>query len=215
MNPEQIPPESGTLPPAKSGFAREALEFIWETAKVVLVSLLIILPVRYFLIQPFFVKGSSMVPNFHDKEYILVDKWTYRLGRPERGDVIIFKYPGDPKEYFIKRILALPGESILVNNNQVTVYNARYPDGFVVNESGYLPKTNPTYCGSNTTWCGQRIMLKDNEYYVLGDNREHSSDSRFFGPVNRSYFSGMAWLRLWPFNSINHIPRTEYPPVVQ
>jgi signal peptidase I len=200
----------------ESRFTSELFEFVWETAKVVLLSLIIILPIRFYLIQPFFVKGSSMVPNFHDKEYILVDKWTYRLGRPERGDVIIFKYPGNPKEYFIKRIIGLPGESVLVgNNNTVVVYNDRYPDGFVVNEKGYLPTTNPTFCGSNTTWCGLKVTLKADEFYVMGDNREHSSDSRFFGPVNKSFFAGMAWLRLYPFNKISFIPRTQYPPVVQ
>ena len=199
-----------------SGVMNELFEFIWETAKVVLLSLIIILPVRYYLIQPFFVKGSSMVPNFHDKEYVLVDKWTYRLGAPERGDVIVFRYPDNPKEYFIKRIIGLPGETVVAgNNNSVVVYNARYPDGFTVFEKGYLPETNPTYCGSNTTYCGTRVTLADQEYYVMGDNREHSSDSRFFGPVNISYFAGMAWLRLWPLDKISFIPRTQYPPIVQ
>jgi len=194
----------------------EFFEFIWETAKVVFISLLIILPVRYFLIQPFFVKGSSMVPNFQDKQYILVDKWTYRLGSPERGDVVIFRYPGDPSEYFIKRIIGLPGETVLAgNDNTVTIFNSRYPDGFVLNEKGYLPASNPTYCGANTTYCGVKVTLKDNEYFMMGDNREHSSDSRFFGPVNISYFAGMAWLRLWPLDQINLIPRTQYPPVVE
>lgn len=200
----------------KSRIGAEIFEFVWETAKVVLVSLIIILPIRFYLIQPFFVKGSSMVPNFHDKEYILVDKWTYRLGRPERGDVVIFRYPGNPQEYFIKRIIGLPGETVLAgNNNSVVIYNQRYPDGFVVNEKGYLPATNPTYCGQNTTWCGTKVTLKTDEYFMMGDNREHSSDSRFFGPVNISYFAGMAWLRLWPLNEISFIPRTQYPPVVQ
>lgn len=197
------------------GVLGEAFEFIWETFKVILISLIIILPIRYFLIQPFFVKGQSMFPNFHDKEYILVDKWTYRLGRPERGDVIIFRYPNNPQEYFIKRILALPGESIQVGDNTVTVFNSRYPGGFAVNESAYLPKANPTYCTGNNTWCGRRVTLEADDYFVMGDNREHSSDSRFFGPVNRSFFAGLAWLRLWPLDRIGFIPRTEYPPVVQ
>jgi len=209
---------SPTAAPEKkqSGVMSELFEFVWETAKVVLLSLIIILPVRYYLIQPFFVKGSSMVPNFHDKEYILVDKWTYKLGAPQRGDVIIFRYPDNPKEYFIKRILGLPGETIVAgNNNEVVVYNDRYREGFTVFEKGYLPETNPTYCGTNTTYCGTRVTLGEDEYYVMGDNREHSSDSRFFGPVHISYFAGMAWLRLWPLDKISFIPRTQYPPIVQ
>lgn len=214
MEPQNTPPAS-PHPEARSGFLSEAFEFIWETAKVVLISLVIILPVRYFLIQPFFVKGSSMVPNFHDKEYILVDKWTYRLGRPERGDVIIFRYPVNPQEYFIKRIIGLPGERVLANNNTITIFNDRYPNGFVLNEKGYLPDANPTSCGGNTTFCGRIITLKPTEYFVMGDNREHSSDSRFFGPVDQSFFAGMAWLRLWPLDEISFIPRTTYPPVIK
>ena len=213
-NTKQVVPETEQ----KGGWASEAFEFVWETAKVVILSLVIILPVRYYLIQPFFVKGSSMVPNFHDKEYILVDKWTYKLGRPERGDVIIFKYPNNPQEYFIKRIIGLPGETMLVpGDNTVHIFNDRYPKGFTLNEKGYLPDSNHTYCsGGVTTWCGTKVTMKPGEYFVLGDNREHSSDGRFFGPVNQDqFFSGMAWLRLWPFNEISFIPRTEYPPVVQ
>lgn len=196
--------------------ASEAVEFVWEVVKVVIVSLIIILPVRAYVIQPYFVKGSSMVPNFHDKEYVLVNKWTYRLGRPERGDVIIFKYPGNPKEYFIKRIIALPGESVLVNNNTVTIYNERYPEGFVLSETGYLPRENPTFCPGATVFCGTKVTLQPDFYFVMGDNREHSSDSRVFGPVNKAqFFSGLAWLRLWPLDKMAFIPRTDYPPVVR
>jgi len=214
--PAPVTPEPKKEEKKPSGAMGEIFEFVWETAKVVLLSLIIILPVRYYLIQPFFVKGSSMVPNFHDKEYILVDKWTYKLGAPERGDVIIFRYPQNPKEYFIKRILGLPGETVVAGeNNSVVVYNDRYPDGFTVFEKGYLPETNPTYCGTNTAFCGTRVTLGEDEYYVMGDNREHSSDSRFFGPVNISYFAGLAWLRLWPLDKISFIPRTEFPPIVQ
>ena len=199
----------------KAGFVREVSEFIWETLKVVIVALVIILPIRYFLVQPFFVKGSSMVPNFHDQEYILVDKWSYRLGRPQRGDVVIFKYPSDPSQYFIKRIIGLPGETVLIpGDNTVHIFNDRYPNGFILNETSYLPTDNHTYCTGQTPWCARKIVLNAGDYFMMGDNREHSSDSRFFGPVNQSqFFSGMAWLRLWPLNEINFIPRTDYPPV--
>lgn len=210
-------PTTKLEPENPQGFLGEAFEFVWETLKVVLVAMVIILPVRYFLIQPFFVKGSSMVPNFHDKEYILVDKWTYRLGRPERGDVIIFKYPNNPKEYFIKRIIGLPGETVLAgNDNTVRIFNSAFPDGFVLPEATYLPKENPTYCLTETIYCNRRVELGDDQYFVMGDNREHSSDSRVFGPVDKSqFFSGLAWLRLWPLNDISFIPRTEYPQNLQ
>lgn len=202
-------------PKHEEGFLHELTEFVWETVKVVLISLVIIVPVRYYLIQPFFVKGSSMVPNFHDQDYVLVDKWTYRLGRPDRGDVIVFKYPNDPSEYFIKRIIGLPGETVLVGgDNTVRIFNGQYPAGFLLNESVYLPKENHTYCNPTYTspqWCGQKVTLKPGQYFVMGDNREHSSDGRYFGPVDqKQFFSGMAWLRLWPLNKIGFIPRVQY-----
>jgi len=203
--------------PKRGRFFSEAFEFVWETLKVVIIALVIILPVRYFLVQPFFVKGSSMVPNFHDKEYILVDKWTYKLGQPARGDVIVFKAPTNPQEYFIKRIIGLPGESVLVSNNTITVYNTRYPDGFVLDESSYHADTEEfaTLCSGTTSWCGQKVTLNDDQLFVLGDNRKHSSDGRAFGPITYESIAGMAWLRLWPLNEIGFIPRTDYPPVTQ
>jgi signal peptidase I len=215
---DQLPTNMQSPEPVlQRGWGSEAIDFIWETAKVVLVSLAIILPVRYYLIQPFFVQGSSMVPNFENHQYILVDKWTYELGRPERGDVIVFKYPGDPSEYFIKRIIGLPGETIFIpGDNTIHIFNDRYPNGFILDERSYLPASNPTYCSGNSTWCGRKVTLGPDEYFVMGDNREHSSDSRFFGPVDRAqFFSGLAWLRLWPLNQIGFIPQVQYPPVAQ
>lgn len=188
--------------------ASEIFEFIWETAKVVIVALLIILPVRYYLIQPFFVKGQSMFPNFHDKEYILVDKWTYRTAKPQRGDVIVFRAPNNPKDFFIKRILALPGERVVIRNNSVRIFNAEFPDGFTLDERVYLPESHIT---SGTV---DRI-LEEEEFFVMGDNRQHSSDSRAFGPVMKEAFAGVAWLRLWPLDRITFIDRTVFPPVIE
>jgi len=179
--------------------------FIWETVKVVIISLAIIIPVRYYLIQPFFVRGDSMKPNFQDKDYILVDKLDYRLNKPERGDVIVFRYPLDPKEYFIKRIIALPEETINIQANTVTIYNTQNPEGFVLDES-YLPETQETV-GT------MRVKLDANEYFVMGDNRLFSSDSRRWGPLNRSYIAGRGWLRLWPLNKIEIINDVQYSPV--
>ena len=216
-NPVTPSPKASEPEASRGGFLSEAFEFVWETLKVVLIALVIILPVRYYLIQPFFVKGSSMFPNFHDKEYILVDKWTYKLGRAERGDVIVFKSPTNPKEYFIKRIIGLPGETVLVKDNTVTIYNTRYPDGFVLSEAPYLAQTDDyaTLCSGTTSFCGEKVTLGEQQYFVLGDNRKHSSDGRVFGPISFDSIAGMAWLRLWPLNNVDFIPRTEYPPVVR
>ncbi len=196
-----MPEETSELRPSEEFFA-----FAWETLKIVFISLAIIIPIRYYLIQPFFVKGQSMEPDFHDKDYILVDKLSYRFSPPQRGDVIVFRYPRDPREYFIKRIIALPGETVEIKNNRIMVYNVQFPDGFIVDESGYLPRDEETRGAL-------REKLDDDDYFVLGDNRLHSSDSRTWGLLHRSYVSGRAWLRLWPLDQILAIPRVTYAPV--
>ncbi len=188
----------------RHGISDELTTFVWETIKVILLSLAIILPIRYYLVQPFFVKGQSMESNFQDKDYILVDKLGYRLTPPQRGDVIVFRYPLQPSEYFIKRIIGLPGETVEVKNNKVIISNSNNPQGFVLDEKWYLDSFQETRGAL-------RVQLGDTEYFVLGDNRLHSSDSRIWGPLDISFISGRAWLRLWPLNQILHIPRITYP----
>jgi signal peptidase I len=168
--------------------------FIWEFAKVAAISLAIIIPVRYFLIQPFYVKGASMEPNFHDKEYLIINEIGYRFDQPKRGEVVVFRYPKDPQEYFIKRIIGLPEESIMIKDGQVTVYNSEHQDGFVLNEE-YLGKGTPTVASSE-----EKIVLGANEYFVMGDNRTASLDSRVFGPLDRSFIIGRVWWRGWPLS---------------
>lgn len=182
----------------------EVVAFIWEVCKIVLISLAIIIPIRYYLVQPFFVNGHSMDPNFHDKDYILVDKLGYRLNPPKRGDVIVLKYPEDPSEYFIKRIIGLPGETITVKSSTVTIFNKQNPDGFALDEKIYLPD-------GVTTPGDLTYRLDENEYFVMGDNRPNSSDSRRWGPLHESFISGRAWIRLWPFDVLGGIPRVTYP----
>lgn len=180
----------------------EILAFVWETIKVVVISLAIILPIRYYLVQPFFVKGASMEPNFEDGDYLLVDELSYRFSMPERGDVVIFRYPLDPSQFFIKRIIGLPGETIEIKDNTVKIYNKKKPNGFVLDES-YLAPDQKTL--GDTT-----IKIDDNEYFVLGDNRLQSSDSRRWGLVNQSLITGKAFLRPWPFTKTIRIPSIVY-----
>ncbi|OGN01437.1 MAG: signal peptidase I [Candidatus Yanofskybacteria bacterium RIFCSPLOWO2_02_FULL_43_10] len=179
--------EQPQIPSAKS----EVLAFVWETIKVVVISLAIILPIRYYLVQPFFVKGASMEPNFEDGDYLLVNEISYRFSAPERGDVVIFRYPVDPSQFFIKRIIGLPDETVEIKGNTIMIYNKDKPGGFVLDES-YLDSEQKTLGNSI-------IKLDDNEYFVLGDNRLQSSDSRRWGPVNKSLITGKAFLRPWPF----------------
>jgi signal peptidase I len=167
--------------------------FIWEIIKIVIISLAIIIPIRYYLVQPFFVRGASMEPNFDNGEYLVVDEISYRFKEPGRGEVIVFKFPRDPSQYYIKRIIGLPGETVEIRDHQVIIYNQEFPEGIVLDESFYL--TN-----GQTTWGNVKIKLNEDEYFVLGDNRSASSDSRQWGALPREYIIGRVWIRAWPFD---------------
>ncbi len=172
-------------------------EFVIEIIKVVIISLAIIIPVRYFLIQPFYVKGASMEPNFHDHEYLIINEISYRFSEPQRGDIVVFRYPKDPSQYFIKRIIGLPGEKIKIKDNKVYIYNEKYPNGLELNEEVYLTEEE------NTPNLGKtEFILEQGEYFVMGDNRESSLDSRRFGSVPRRLIIGKAWIRGWPFDKV-------------
>lgn len=179
--------------------------FVWEITKVVAISLAIILPVRYFLIQPFYVKGASMEPNFHDHEYLIIDELSYRFSNPERGQVVVFRYPRNPQEYFIKRVVGLPGEQVQIKNGQVTIFNAEHPEGFTINEE-YLSNDFITFDSSDV-----KVSVGADEYFVLGDNRTASKDSRSFGPVNRSFITGKVLFRGWPIDEITVFNKDYWP----
>lgn len=181
---------------------QEALAFIWETVKVVVISLAIIIPIRYFLVQPFFVKGASMETTFEDGNYILIDEISYRFRDPERGEVVVFRFPEDKTQFFIKRIVGLPEETVEIKNDQVIIHNKQHPEGFALNES-YLSDGQHTIGDF-------RFKLDDNEYFVLGDNRLRSSDSRRWGPLNRSLITGRVFLRAWPLNEFSTVPDVNY-----
>ncbi len=178
--------------------------FILELIQVVIISFLIILPIRYFLIQPFYVQGASMEPNFYNDEYLIVDEISYTFREPRRGEIIVFRYPKNPQEYFIKRIIGLPGETVQIKDGKVIIYNAEHPQGTTLKE-GYLKPGMRTNSTSE-----EKIELGPNEFFVLGDNRNASKDSRFFGPVNRSFIIGRVFLRGWPFNRIDVFKVPQY-----
>lgn len=169
-------------------FVAEIAAFVWEILKIVVISLLIIIPIRFFVIQPFFVRGESMSPTFHNGEYLIVDEISYRVGEPQRGDVAVFRFPRDTRQHYIKRIVGLPGETVAIQNGVVTIYNRENPAGEVL-EEGYLVENTP---GS------VEVRLDENEYFVMGDNRDASSDSRRWGAVPEHLLIGKVWLRAWP-----------------
>lgn len=168
----------------------------FETIKVVVISFAIILPIRYFLIQPFYVEGASMEPSFHSKEYLIIDELTYRLSDPQRGDVAVMRYPREPKQFFIKRIIGLPGERIELINGTVYVNSTSLAEEYVPEDA------------SDDSMA--EITLDSDEYFMLGDNRGNSLDSRVFGPVKRKYLIGRAWIRGWPIHRISVFGAPQY-----
>lgn len=190
--------ETNTTPtpvPATPGPAQKEGSF-WDLLKFALITLLIVLPIRLFIAQPFVVSGSSMFPTFHDADYLIVDELSYLVGDPKRDDVVIFKYPYDQRKYFIKRVIGLPGETVEVDDGVVTIFNDEHLEGLVLEEP-YVAKPYDS---------DKRMTLKDDEYFVMGDNRGASSDSRAWGPVHRNFMVGRAFLRLFPASSIGLLP---------
>lgn len=178
--------------------------YVFELVKVVVISLAIIIPIRYYLIQPFYVKGASMEPNFYDQEYLIIDEISYRFHAPARGDIVVFRYPRNPEEFFIKRVIGLPGERVQVKDGFVYIYNQEHKDGIELPEK-YLSADLRTYAlNEEITTLGQ------SEYYVLGDNRNSSKDSRSFGAVDKKFITGRVLLRGWPFNRIDVFSAPEY-----
>jgi len=177
------------------------LLFIIEVLQIVIISCAIIIPIRYFLVQPFYVKGASMEPNFYDHEYLIIDELSYRFRQPERGEIIVFRYPRDPSQFFIKRVIGLPGETIEVNGGHVLLSNTEHPNGLVLDEP---------YLSGVETLGKDRVTLTDSEYFVMGDNRGESLDSRSFGPIHESDIVGRVWVRGLPLSRISQFPLPVY-----
>ena len=196
--------QPNTEAPETSKKSSSAVAFFFELIQVAAVSLAIIIPVRYFLIQPFYVKGASMEPNFYDHEYLIIDELSYRFNTPQRGDVVVFRYPLDPKQFFIKRVIGLPGETVETTADGVKVYNTEHPNGFELKEDTYLSSDLPPSPVQRT------VTLKSGEYFIMGDNRPSSLDSRYFGPIKRSDIVGRVWLRGWPFDRWKIFERPTY-----
>ncbi len=200
--PETEPQSNQEMPELKTKSRQGALAFIWETIKIVVISLAIIIPIRYYLVQPFFVKGASMEANFEDGNYILIDEISYQFRGPTRGEVVVFRFPEDKTQFFIKRIIGLPEETVEIKNDKVIIHNKQHPEGFVLQEK-YLS------AGQHTLG-DLRIKLDPNEYFVMGDNRLRSFDSRSWGPVNRALITGRVFFRVWPVSGLGGIQAGNY-----
>jgi signal peptidase I len=176
--------------------------FFLDFVETIVIALAIFVVVYRFLFQPHQVKGNSMFDNYHDGEYLLTDKISYRFKVPERDDVIVFKAPTNEDYDYIKRLIGLPGDQVMIKENRV------YVNGQLLDESGYLSPNILTRPGSYAKE-GLTITVPQKAYFVMGDNRENSSDSRDWGPVPEENIVGRAWIRYWPLNKLGVIDK--YP----
>lgn len=177
------------------------LSFLFEIIKIVLLALVIVIPIRYFVFQPFIVKGLSMTPAFHDGDYLIIDEFSYRFKEPQRGEVIVFKYPQDLSQRFIKRIVGLPQEKVELRNEQIIITD-KFGETTVLDESNYLLSQG---------WLGEmEVNLGEDEYFILGDNRAHSFDSRKWGPLSKEHIIGRVLLRAWPPKAMAYFAAPSY-----
>ncbi len=173
-----------------------------EVLEVAVIAVVAVFIIRSYLVQPFLVSGSSMAPNFENGDYVLVDELTYHLRTPARGEVVVFHDPQDLSTYFIKRVIGLPGERVVIKNDTVTVFNQEHQNGLTLNES-YLPN------GTGTTGT-YNFTLSSSTYLVLGDNRPFSYDSRMWGPLPKGDVVGLVRVRLWPLNELTAFAAPKY-----
>lgn len=178
-----------------------------EMVRVFVLAVIIIIPVRVLLFQPFFVQGTSMEPNFQDGEYLVISEFGYKqtnvgwfnstwfqvkpFQEIVRQDVAVFRFPKNTEEFFIKRVIGLPGEAVEIRKGKVIIYNTQHPDGFMLDESAYI---GPDVLTQDMP----RTQVGNDQYFMMGDNRMSSYDSRAFGPVGKDKIIGRVLLRAWP-----------------
>jgi len=183
--------QNTTVPPKKHRKKKD--DGFWRFTIFILV---VFLGIRFFVAEPFLVDGASMDPNFATNDYLIVDELTYKFETPQRGDVVVLKPPFDLTKYFIKRIVGLPGERIVVSDRQTRIYNKEHPDGFILDEPYVKFGSDKT---TDTT-------LGPTDYFVMGDNRDVSFDSRSWGALPRTDIVGRAFVRLYPFQKLGLFP---------
>lgn len=183
-------------------FIKRLGAFFLDILEVIVFSVAIFLFVYLLILQPHKIKGASMEPNFPDGEYLLTDKVSYRFNEPARGQVIVFEAPTENGDEFIKRIIALPGETITIKENTIYINNKKL-------EENYISESIKTSSGAFLKE-GENIRVPEENYIVLGDNRNFSSDSRTWGFVPKEKITGRAWFVYWPPKSIGAIDKITY-----
>ncbi len=170
---------------------------IGEVIKFALIAFVIVVPVRLFVAQPFIVSGASMIPTFEPGEYLVIDELSYRVDPPQRGEVIVFRYPLDSSVYYVKRIIGLPGETVEVKDGTVLIKSG---------SEGFRTLTEPYRSSVGGKKDSRAVTLDADEYFVMGDNRDQSADSRVWGPLQDRFIIGRAFARLYPFSEAELLP---------
>lgn len=168
-----------------------------EIVQFSIIAILIVVPIRMFVAQPFIVSGASMDDTFTSGEYLIIDQVTYQFNEPSRGDVIVFRYPKDPSKFFIKRVIGKPGDTVTIEDGKVTISNEDNPEGITLDEP-YIKSMEPAPLFTEE--------LGNREYFVMGDNRDRSSDSRSWGVLQEERIVGRAFLRLFPPQAVDLLP---------
>lgn len=182
---------------------KRGIAAIFDFLQGIVVILAIMVMIYLFIMSPQEINGQSMFPTFEHGEYILTNKIEYKLTDPKRGDVVIFKSPKNKDVDYIKRIIGLPGDKVKLMDNGI------YINGYKLDESDYLDSSVMVFGGSYLRE-NQEIMVPDGYFFVMGDNRPHSSDSREFGPIIKTDFIGKAFLRYWPFDKAGFVITPRY-----
>jgi len=184
--------QESSSPDIKKGSQRSLIGYT-------VVALGLALFIRFFIAAPYVVSGASMEPNFEDWHYLIVDRVSYDFKAPARGDVVVFDLPQNESRALIKRVIGLPGETVVLSGQSVTIINTEHPQGFTLAEP-YLDPANLT--GVNE----MRVTLAADRYFVLGDNRRVSADSRIWGTLPRNDIVGRVFLRLYPLSKLSVFP---------
>jgi signal peptidase I len=169
-----------------------------EFVSFIILIFVVVLPIRFFVAQPFIVSGESMEPTFETGQYLIVDQLSYRFNEPQRGDVVIFRLPAEPSRFLIKRLIGLPGETVKIEGENVYIKESGEEEAeFVEINNDFIEFPKEANINED---------LSEDEYFVLGDNRVVSLDSRYFGAIKEEFIVGRALIRLFPFSKIDWMP---------
>jgi len=182
---------------------KQVLIFFWEVIEIAIIAFASVFIIRTFIVQPFLVRGASMEPSFLNGDYLLIDEISMRFRDIKRGEAVVFRFPRDPNVFYIKRVIGLPNETVVIKSNTVTIKNSEHPEGFVIQEP-YVQ------AGGVTGEEEVTFLIKENEYLAMGDNRSYSYDSRSWGAVPKDDIIGLVRIRLWPLSDLSLMQAPAY-----